>query len=127
MSPATVTALALMLAAGLQAQDPGTKAGNSAISAPHWTRARAVWFGQGQNPVAAELCVGAQAAPWDDAARKAFEHAAPGARVPLGSEGWATLDTFNGLGSGNVKVKQGCFYLALERAKDGWALVLLDP
>jgi len=120
--------MALALAASAFAQDPvTTKAGNNAITAPAWTRARAVWFSQAANPVAAELCVGAGAAPWDDAARKAVDHAVVGGRVALGGEGWATLDTFTGFASGGTKVRQGCYYLTLERTKDGWALLLLEP
>jgi hypothetical protein len=119
--------MALALAASAIAQDPATRAGNNAITAPAWTRARAVWFSQSPNPVAAELCVGAAAAPWDDAARKAVEHASAGSRVALGNDGWATLDTFTGCSCSGTKVRQGCYYLMLERGKDGWALLLLEP
>src|ERR1043165_4790299 len=103
MSLGTAVTLSLALTASVLAQDE-TKAGNQAISAPTWTRARAVWFGQGANPVAAALCVGAGAGAWADAARKSFERAAAGSRVAVGNEGWASLDSFNGFASGGAKV-----------------------
>lgn len=113
--------LLVLLAAPAAAQQP---ADTTPVA---WQRARAVWFVEGANPVGAEVCVGTEAAPWSDALEQTFSAAAPGDRLPLGDAGWATLDTFTALRSDDAKVDKGCYYLALERGRDGWALALFDP
>jgi hypothetical protein len=111
---------ALGLAAALAAQEATRPA-----DAP-WQRARAVWFVQAANPVGAEVDVGGELLPWDDAAQKAFDACKPGDLLPLGRTGWAALDTFNELDTGAGKVKPGTYALGLERTKTGWQLLVFD-
>lgn len=109
----------------LLAQTPSdATAARGGITSPTWVRSRAVWFSQDVNPVAAEVCVGCEAAPWDAAVQKAWD---AGGRVALGGRSWATLDSFTGLTVGKDKLAKGCYYLALEKGRNGWSLVVLDP
>src|SRR5262245_44869802 len=114
-----LAAATALLAAAVLAQQPS-------VTNPAWQRARAVWFTQSNNPVGAELCLGMAEVPFDDDAKKRLDDAKPGERIALGGD-WATLDTFTGLEFGDVKVPKGDYYLALEKDKKGWVLVILEP
>ena len=123
-----VVASAAFAAVPSSAQQPtaAAAAGHATVTSPQWQRARAVWFTQGNNPVGAEVCVGMAQAPFDDDSKKRMDDAKAGDRIALGGD-WATLDTFTGLEFGDVKVPKGDYYLALEKDKKGWVLVILDP
>jgi hypothetical protein len=114
----------LCLAAVLAAQE-GTKPEATRPADVQWQRARNVWFVQAANP-AGEIDVGGELLPWDDAAQKAFDACKPGDLLPLGRTGWATLDAFNELDTGAVKLKPGNYALGLELTKTGWQLLVFD-
>src|SRR5262245_45931079 len=109
----------LCLAAVLAAQEATKPA-----DAP-WQRARTVWFAQAGNP-GAEVDIGGELLPWDDAAQKAFDACKPGDLLPLGRTGWAALDTFTDVDTGAGKLKSGNYVLGLERTKAGWQLLVFD-
>lgn len=88
-------------------------------------RARAVWFGEGENPIEAEVGISFEARPWDEAAKSAWT-AGPGTRLALAGTAWAEFATFTDLQFGAVQVKKGSYYAVIERAKDGMVLGLLD-
>lgn len=94
-------------------------------SAPALQRTRAVWFGQSENPIAAEIGLSFEALPWDAAAKKAWDGPA-GTRLPLAHAAWAELATFTDLTFGKTAVKGGAYYVVLEKAKNGVCLGLLD-
>ncbi|HLQ37985.1 MAG TPA: DUF2911 domain-containing protein [Planctomycetota bacterium] len=113
--------LGCILAALATAQQPAPT-----VDTPPWQRARAVFFVQSDNPVGAEACVGYEALAWDQASRLLVDGAKTGDRVGLGRAGCATFDTISEVDFAGTKIKPDDYFIALERSKDGWALLFLD-
>jgi len=83
--------------------------------------ARVVYFGD--HGIAAEYSIEYGKPAW----KPDFDKMLKG-RVRLGNNYWTTLDTWNGLTIGDMEVKVGQYFLALECSdKNQWSLVLLDP
>jgi hypothetical protein len=83
--------------------------------------ARVVYFDD--RGIAAEYSIEYGKPAWKDEYDKMLK-----GRVRLGNNYWTTLDTWNGLTIGDMEVKVGQYFLALECSdKNQWSLVLLDP
>lgn len=114
----------LLLVAALLARPTAAQAPTA--HAAELQRCRAVWFQEGDHPIAAEIGLSFAPRAFDDATKRAWNGKAPGTRVPLAEQAWAELVSFTDLEFGSVKVKAGAYYTVLEQGKDGWRLGLLD-
>lgn len=73
-----------------------------------------------------EFTVAYSAPTWSEKIAGAYQGIQPGQRARLGKDQWTSLDTNIPLTIGGTLLDAGYYYLAMERSKEGWNLVVFD-